>query len=81
MFWVILFWASILLKRYQKDLLVTLLKVMITSEDQKKKFAGALQNACSVINRNLGKRSGQSPVSKTYQWNSTADIFLGMFIS
>ena len=44
------------------DLHTVLLKAMIASEDQKEKFACALQNACSVIKR---KGSRKTPMSES----------------
>ena len=58
---------------------------MITSEDQKEKFACTLQNAGPVIiGKAQGKRLCQSRFQKPFlmtflKRNSTADIFLGMF--
>ena len=42
-----------------------LLKARTTSEDQKKKFACALQNVCTVI---IGVKC-QSPVSETFHYD------------
>ena len=65
-FWVILFSAPILFKRYQIDLHHALSKAMTTFEDQKEKFAFALQNTCSVIiGKPQGKCLSQSPASET----------------
>ena len=51
------------------DFDTALLKTMITYEDQKEKFACALQNSCSVIIRKpQGKRLSQSAVSETFSY-------------
>ena len=46
---------------------MALLKNLIASEDQKEKFACAIQNACSmIIGKAQGKRLYESPVSEIF---------------
>ena len=65
----------------ETDSHTALLKAMITSENQKEKFACALQNASSVrIEKPKGKHLSQKPFLMAFlKRNSTADIFPGMF--
>ena len=66
-FRVILFERSFCSNGTKTDSHPPLLKAMITSEDQKEKFACALQNVCpAIIGKTQTKRQCQSPVSETF---------------